>query len=143
MIIQRICLEDIYKIFDIVNANKSDFLVDDRNFFWSIEQLKDWVETNEDVLLIAKEDDEVIGFALTSYHKATRKAVLENFFILQNWRNKGVGSQLMEEILIQLKNKNVSYICFLVPVEEVEELSYFQRRGFEKGRGFVWFGKHL
>jgi ribosomal protein S18 acetylase RimI-like enzyme len=141
MIIEKMALGDVPAALRM--GTGSDFEVAEGDCFWSNEQLERWIKADEDVLLVAKEDNKVIAFALTTLHKPTGKATLENFFIHANFRGKQVALLLMEEIIAELKRKGLTYICFLVQDYKPDVIEYFRRKGFKKGHHFVWFGKHL
>lgn len=142
MVIQKMTLSDISAVLKL-GTGVAAFKVAEQDCFWSRDQLENWIKADEDVLLVAKEDDDVVGFALSTLHKPTGKVTWENLYVLPDFRSKGVGRQLIEELLLKLKQKGASYMCFFVRAENLEEVSYFQRRDFEKGFDFVWFSKHL
>lgn len=142
MIIQKMSLGDVPNVLRL-GTDIAAFEVAEQDCFWSSSQLENWINADEDVLLVAKDNDIVVGFALSTLHRPTGKVTWENLYVLPDFRSKGVGRQLIEELVNQLKQKGASYMCFFVRVENLDEVSYFQHRGFEKGHNFVWFGKHL
>lgn len=142
MIIQKMTLEDVATILWIGNC-VSAFEVAEQDCFWSREELENWIRADEDVLLVARENDKIVGFTLSTLHRPTGKATWENLYVLPDFRSKGVGRQLIEDLCLKLKQKDALYMCFFVRAENLEEVSYFQHRGFGRGFNFVWFGKHL
>ncbi|MEK7461921.1 MAG: GNAT family N-acetyltransferase [Patescibacteria group bacterium] len=142
MIIQKMTSNDVSAVLKI-GMGVTAFEVSERDCFWSREQLEKWIEADEDVLLVAKENDEIVGFALSMLHKPTGKVTWENLYVLQNFRNRGVGQQLIGELLLRLRQKGASYMCFFVRAENQDEVSFFQHLDFVSGYNFVWFEKHL
>jgi ribosomal protein S18 acetylase RimI-like enzyme len=59
-------------------------------------------EHRESVLFIVQECDDIVGFAhlypIFSSLSLQRVWVLNDFFILENYRNKGLGKQLIQEV---------------------------------------------
>ncbi|MEX0650315.1 MAG: GNAT family N-acetyltransferase [Candidatus Andersenbacteria bacterium] len=143
MFIQPLTLDDVAEVCRIGLA-ESAFEVSESDTFWTPDQLSKWVETGEDVLLVAKDNDhKIIGFALSTLHRPTGKATWENLYVNPTARNQGVGMALTEEMTRQLHAKGASYICFFVRAEKDDEITYFTNRGFTQGYNFVWFGKYL
>lgn len=110
--------------------------------FWSKEQLERWVRAGEDVLLVAEVDGEIAGFVLTTLHRPTGKATWENELVAPKFRGQGIGRTLDEEMVQHLRANGATYIHFLVKAEN-PNLPHYENSGFERGREWVWFGKHL
>lgn len=142
MIIQKMSLNDLAAVLKL-GTGVAAFEVAEQDCFWSSTQLENWINADEDVLLVAKDNDVVVGFALSTLHKPTGKVTWENLYVLPNFRGRGVGRQLIDELLLKLKQKGATYMCFLVRAENIDEVAHFEHRGFEKGHNFVWFQKHL
>ena len=142
MHIEKMQLRDTETVHRL-GKSQAAFKVSGEDAFWTLDQLKCWVRRDEDVLLVAMEEGHVIGFALSTLHRPTGKATWENLYVVPNSRGKGVGIALGNEMVKQLDQRGATYIYFLVRAENVDEVEYFEKRGFEKGFNFVWFGKSV
>ena len=142
MLIEALTAADIAEVCCIGKSVQA-FEVAEGDLFWTVEQLTAWVEAGNDVLLVAKEEDKIVGFALSTLHRPTGKATWENLYVDPSKRNLGIGRALTEEMVTQLQRRGATYVCFFVRAENLTEVAYFERRGFTKGHNFVWFGKHL
>ena len=142
MIIEKMALGDVPTVLRL-GTNIEAFQVAEEDCFWSQGQLEAWVKADEDVLLVAKEDAEVVGFTLSTLHKPTGKVTWENLYVLPDFRSKGVGGRLIDELLLELKHRGASYLCGYIRAENLGEISYFKHRGFDIGHNFAWLSKHL
>ena len=73
--------------------------------FWTKEQLRNWVKSKDDVLLVAEENRQIVGYVLSQYHAPTRKATFENLYVFPKYRNLGIAKMLTLELIHQLKEK--------------------------------------
>lgn len=115
---------------------------DQRDYFWSDEQLRRWV-LSDDILLVAEVDNEkIVGFVLTAHHKPTGKVTWENHLVMPEFQGEGIGGILAQEMERLLKEKGVTYLHFLVKASNLTRKHYI-RRGYTMGERFFWFGKHI
>jgi ribosomal protein S18 acetylase RimI-like enzyme len=78
--------------------------------FWPLSILEDWINSPTNICIAAKEGNKIIGFALTATHAETRKAHLENLYVIPTERGKGVGTHLMRQVLIRAKKRNMHFV---------------------------------
>lgn len=45
--------------------------------FWQKEQLRHWLQNPPDVLLVAEQDNQIVGFILSQLHQSTGKATVK------------------------------------------------------------------
>ena len=114
------------------------FRVSDTPGFWSKEQLNRWLGNPDDVLLVAEDEERVIGYVMSQLHKPTGKATIENLFVDKSYRKKGIGRDLIKRCLKELKEKGASYFCAMVRADNDEIIDFYKRCGFTRGYGFVW-----
>lgn len=141
--IRAMNVEDVPAIHEMA-AHEEGFRVaeSEQSCFWSQEQLARWVEAGQDVLLVAEVNEEIAGFVLTTLHRPTGKATWENELVIPKFRGQGVGKALDEELDKQLRERGATYVHFLIKAEN-PNLPHYERLGFERGREWIWFGKHL
>lgn len=74
-----------------------DTLYSDFDNFWSYNVLKNELENKNTTYIIAKENNEVVGFAgiSTCFDEAT----LNNIVVKKSCRNRGIGGELLEALI--------------------------------------------
>ena len=114
------------------------FRVSDTPGFWSRKQLNRWLDNPDDVLLVAEDNKRVIGYVMSQLHKPTGKATIENLFVDESYRKKGIGSDLIKRCLKELKERGASYFCAMVRTDNDKITNFYERCGFTRGYNFVW-----
>jgi len=61
---------------------------------------------------------------------------IQDVFVLNEFRGKGIGALIMDEIIKYLKNKNINWITL---VSEPKAVSFYQKYGFSQMAGFLPF----
>jgi GNAT superfamily N-acetyltransferase len=83
-------------------------------------------------IFVAKANkDEFIGYAIASGEKNRNYDILEYLYISPEYRNKGIGTALVKEILT---NNNKDLVLYVEP-EKNHLLDFYSRLGF-KNKGF-------
>ena len=74
-----------------------DTLYSDFDNFWSYNVLKNELENKNTTYIVAKENNEVVGFAgiSTCFDEAT----LNNIVVKKSCRNRGIGAELLEALI--------------------------------------------
>jgi GNAT superfamily N-acetyltransferase len=105
--------------------------------------LFDKFEHLESVIFIAEQNNEVIGFAqlypIFSSLTLQRVWLLNDFFICEDYRNKGVGKQLFEklkEFTLLTKSKGIE-----LSVEHINEEAwhFWEKQGFKLDEEFRYY----
>lgn len=139
MEIRKMQLKDVLAVYALASKEER-FKVSGQTCFWSIRQLNIWVD-GEDICLVAEADGKVIGFVLSQFHKPTGKATLENLFVKQEYRGKGVGRELFEKCSCALKEIGAHYQCGMVEPDNGSILNLIKGAGFSEGKTFVWIDR--
>ncbi len=108
---------------------------------WTMEQLSKWIESKDDIVLISKDNNKIVGFILVQVHTPTGKATIENLFVLPDYRSHGIALTLISETISMLKKTHVSYIVSLVKTNNQATLSLLEKSSFSKGFSFVWMDR--
>lgn len=111
--------------------------------FWPEEHLYDWVETESDVLLVAEDNKKIVGYFLSYIHLSTKTAYIRNVYVDDDYRRKGIGTQLVKEGLSQFSNKDVEYVAALVKPDNVPMKKLFKDIDFNEGNIFTWIDKFI
>lgn len=108
---------------------------------WDKEKFKNWMNSKDDVLIVAEEENKIIGFALCSNHIPTGKSVIENVWVSEEHRNKGIGKELIQYSIKELKEKGSTYVCGFTKEDNLAPTKLLEKEGFDKGYSFYWMGK--
>ena len=85
IIIRKAEIEDITNLENIGSKEKY-FIVDpELSGFWSDKELKNWILSDNDTILITEHNKEIIGFIMISHHVPTSKATLENIWVKKDF----------------------------------------------------------
>lgn len=111
--------------------------------FWEEDQLKNWIKKSKDPLIVACVNNQTVGICLARIHHPTHNAILENLLVREEFRNKGIGAQLLKRCLQELKAQGVTYVYGLAHLEDTNSIKFLTKRGFKKGYNFTWLEKSL
>ena len=95
---------------------------------------KDLIESDYHDMLLALEEDKIVGIATLSVTMGpiTRKnAYLEDFVTDQEYRGKGVGTALWNEMLVWAKEKGCKNLCFTCGHGREKSQEFYKNHGAE------------
>ncbi len=75
---------------------------------------------------------EIVGFALYYYRYSTWKGkclYLEDFYIQDQYRSNGIGSQLFEEVINFAKQQDCKLVTWQVLDWNTEAIKFYERKG--------------
>jgi N-acetylglutamate synthase len=121
MNLRTIVLADYEKL--IPFWEKNYFVKEMDNF----ERFKLFLEKNPDLSVLAEENGEIVGTALGSFDG--RRGYMQKVVTDKNSRRKGIGKQLVEEVIKRLHELGAVYIP--INVEE-EFVTFYEKCGFNK-----------
>lgn len=131
---------------DIIKIGKSieEFKISKGTItFWPKKILINCVKDKNNLILLAKQNEELIGFIIANYNPIFEKAIIENILVKKDFRNKGVGKLLLDSLLLKLKRLGCSYICSLTEIKNKNTIKFYIKNKFNKGKDFVWLDKAL
>jgi ribosomal-protein-alanine N-acetyltransferase len=114
--------EDLNAIFEI---EKTAFPIP-----WSIESFKEELNNMLATYLVAKIDDTVVGyigmwFVLDECH-------ITNIAVHKDYRNLGIASKLVKELLNECKKHESTYITLEVRAGNIPAIKLYEKFGFKK-----------
>ncbi len=120
--IQEMSLNDLEKIKDI--------LISDFDDFWNYNILKDELESPNSKYIIAKTNDgEIIGFA--GIKIIINTADIMNIVVKKSWRNQGVGSLLLNNLVSICKDLNLLSLSLEVNEDNHPAIHLYEKFGFK------------
>ena len=111
---------------DLLSTNlNSDF--DD---FWNINNLKNDFSNPNSTYLIARVENEIVGFA--GFLKICDEANIMNIVTKKNKRNLGIGSKLLENLILYAKNRNCKSITLEVNEHNNIAIHLYEKYNFKR-----------
>ena len=122
--------------FEIDTMNLNDINLIESNFsenfdkFWSIDILKNDFNTENSKYIVAKIDNEIIGFAGVKI--IFNEADIMNIAVKKNKRNLGIGSFLLEKLIEIATNLNCNDITLEVNENNLPAIHLYEKYHFER-----------
>lgn len=118
--ISKMTLEDLDNIRDI--------LITDFNDFWNYDILKQELECDNSYFVIAKNKNEVVGFA--GLKNIIDQADIMNIVVKKSFRGNGIGSKLLENLIFYAKNNNLKMITLEVNEHNLSAIRLYNKFEF-------------
>ena len=93
----------------------------------SAERFKLFLEKNPDLSVLIEENERIIGSALGSFDG--RRGYIQKVVTSKELRKRGIGKQLMNEVIKRLRKLGVLYIPINV---ENELVGFYEKNGFKR-----------
>lgn len=144
MVIRLATIADIDAIIDLfweldtgaINSQPEHFQRSERTFKY----LSDIINDNKSDFLVAVLNNEIVGFSLL-YEKEVKGlsllvpckyAYLQDFVIKEKYRNQGIGSKLMEESKLWAANHQLDYLRLSVLPDNKDAQRFYSRFGLNE-----------
>ena len=114
-------LEDLEKM--------KDTLYSDFDNFWSYNVLKQELENENTTYIIAKDDNNVVGFAGIS--TCLDEATLHNIVVKKSCRNKGIGGELLEALIELCEDLHIKTLTLEVDTANEPAIHLYEKFGFK------------
>ena len=106
-----------------------DILYSDFDNFWSYNVLKQELENKNTTYIVAKENDEIIGFAGLS--TCLDEATLNNIVVKKSHRNRGIGGELLESLIEFCSELRMKTFTLEVDTENEAAIHLYEKFGFK------------
>ena len=106
-----------------------DTLYSDFDNFWSYNILKQELENKNTTYIIAKEKNEIIGFAGISI--CLDEATLNNIVVKKSFRGRGIGGELLESLIDICSDLHVKTFTLEVDTENTPAIHLYKKFGFK------------
>ena len=107
-----------------------EILISDVDDFWSFSTLKEELENENSSYIIGKINNEIIGFA--GLKIIFDQADIMNIVIKKTYRNQGIGTLLLENLILLAKDLNISTLFLEVTEQNKPAIHLYEKLGFEK-----------
>lgn len=106
-----------------------DTLYSDFDNFWSYNVLKQELENEKTKYIIAKENNEVVGFA--GILVVLDEATLNNIVVKKSYRCRGIGGELLETLIDLCADLKLKSFTLEVNVENIPAIKLYEKFGFK------------
>lgn len=105
-----------------------DILISDFDDFWNYDILKQELECSNSYFIIAKNNNEIVGFA--GLKSIVDEADIMNIVVKKSYRNNGVGSLLLENLISTAKLLNLKTITLEVNENNLSAIKLYDKFDF-------------
>ena len=120
-----------FKKMDIQDSEEiKDVLLSDFDDFWSYEVLREELLSDSSLYIVAKKQNEIIGFA--GIKIIIDEADIMNIVVKKSYRNNGIGSLLLENLILISNKKNLNFINLEVDCKNTIAINLYKKFGFEE-----------
>lgn len=106
-----------------------DILVSDFDDFWTYSILKDELNCSSSHYIVARLNNEIVGFG--GIKVVLDSADIMNIVVKKNFRNLGIGTSILNEIIALCSSLNLSSITLEVRKDNEYAISLYKNFGFE------------
>ena len=104
-------------------------LYSDFDNFWSYNVLKQELKNRNTTYIIAKESNEVVGFAGIS--TCLDEATLNKIVVKKSHRNRGIGGELLESLIELCSELRMNSFTLEVDTENTPAIHLYEKFGFK------------
>lgn len=109
--------------------NIQNILISDFDDFWNYNILKDELESENSIYIVAKSNKEIIGFA--GIKILLDEADIMNIVTKKCYRNQGIGTLLLKNLISISKNLNLHSLSLEVNEENKTAIHLYENLGFK------------
>lgn len=123
LLISKMNLNDLNSI--------KEFLISDFDDFWNYNILKQELECdNSHFIVVKNKNSDILGFA--GLKIIIDEADIMNIVVKKNFRNNGIGTFLLDNLISLAKNLNLCTITLEVSKNNLTAISLYKKFGFKK-----------
>jgi ribosomal protein S18 acetylase RimI-like enzyme len=105
------------------------------------EEIEKKLTRDPDLFLVAEADGAIIGSVIGGYDG--RRGLVYHLAVASEFRDRGIGSRLMDELESRLRAKGCLKCYLLVTEDNPEAEVYYQQRGWQHMDSIRLYGKEL
>ena len=108
---------------------------------WSHADLEKWITQDACLCQGAFHGKQIVGLCLGHLHVATGKLHVENLFVRENYRRRGVGRRLFEKAVTEAMKQCSGRLRIVALVQQRNTCgqAFFERVGLLRGEVMVWY----
>lgn len=120
-------------------AQTRELAVDEK--FITAQDLEDYLNSDTSIFLVAKKDDEVVGFLVGYFHNQN-SSYLSDLCVREDMRHLGIGSKLIKTYQKQLKEKGLKTFWLITHDFNENAQSFYANLGLKPStdKFFIYCG---
>ena len=122
IVIEEMKLKDLRNIKNNLTSEFDDF--------WNFNILKEELQNENSKYIVAKINDEIVGFA--GIKIIIDEADIMNIVVKNNFRKKGIGSLLLQQLIDLSKTLNITSISLEVNEKNIAAISLYKKFNFKE-----------
>jgi diamine N-acetyltransferase len=129
----RVATEDDFSVIYNLNKEFSYYIKTPEKFKITLEQMKNEQEYFK-ILVIENSEQTIIGFATTfiAWYSWTGKSLyLDDLYVQEKHRGKGLGSKLMDEVFQLARKENCRKVKWMVSKWNQNAIDFYKSKGAE------------
>lgn len=103
--------------------------------------IKKFLDRNPETCFIAEEDNSIIGVIISGHDG--RRGFIYHVTVSAEKRNKGIASNLLDTVLVALKNEGINKVALVVFNKNLLGNSFWEKRGFSTREDLSYRNKAL
>jgi ribosomal protein S18 acetylase RimI-like enzyme len=127
--VERVARESWHAAYDDFLGEKTVNEVIDE--WYDLDALRDAADNDEHVFVVAETDD-ISGFAHAAFNAERDHWMLIRIYVLPDRWGDGIGTALLEDVEVELTDRDVSTYELAVLTENDVGVSFYESRGFER-----------
>lgn len=136
MLIRPLKTSDVAQLFDTF-SKLPEFGTGGDIKFYDEAELEYWSHDKQSLFLVVEYEGKLVGFSFTKYISPSW-AMLDGFYILYEYRDKGLGTDLWEATKKAIEAHGTEYISTLC---NSGAIAWLYHRGFDHGDDYMWMEK--
>ena len=130
----------LWKVLNETPELQSDSDGDTYDKMWLKEVLS---SSKENLVLIGEENKKFIGFAIVHYLRSVKQSLINDLFVVKEYRKKGIASMIMRECEKDAQEKGFRYITGFVRTTNKKMQKLKEKLGYKKGNSFYFYEKRF
>jgi len=129
----RLATENDFEAIHSLNKEFAQFIKKPEKFRISLEQMKE-EQAHFRCLVVENETEEIIGFATTFiawYSWIGKSMYLDDLYIIEKYRDNGLGSKLIDEVIAMAKQENCKKVKWQVSKWNKNAIEFYKKKGAE------------
>lgn len=113
----------------------------EQNTTYSENDIKRAIKSRGAICLMAVVNGDLAGFIIRTYHPFFKEDYLNELYVKEKYRNKGIAQTLIDKSLKIVKSKGASWSWTLVQDNNKIMQKFLEKNGFKKGKKFYFYHK--
>jgi ribosomal protein S18 acetylase RimI-like enzyme len=144
VIVRKANLDDSKKILDLLIKTPELQGSDDVDSLYTEEYVINTInDGNMNLVLVAEENDKIIGFLMSEIWINKKYSFLTNFVVDFDYRKKGIGKNIYDEYEKICKDLELKNIVALIHKTNVIMQNFCEKKGYNKGHEMYYYEKEL